>query len=1448
MSKGISVLAALAVFASLPALAQSQVPRRVTQEIDETRLTTLVGHIHPAANAINDRGPVDDSEHAGHIMLLLSRTKEQQQDLDALVDQLHNVHSENYHKWLTPAEFGRRFGPADADVTAVAEWLKSEGFTVEEIPPSKTHITFTGTVGQLQQAFHVEIHHLSVKGEAHESTMNEPQVPSALAPVIGGLHKLNDFEPKPTYKRTGTFKTDPKTGKVRPVEGTVAAASVTQFTDDYGNYQVGPQDFYTIYNENPLLTAGVTGAGVTIAVIEETEVNPADVGSFRSQFGLAAYPGTPNATQGGVNYIYGAPGGVGGDAACTAPLTVAQGDASGDEGEADIDLQWAGTVAPNATIDFVACGPELSVSPANFGSSGVDYAAQHIVNYLSGTVTAASLSYGWCESALGTSSTTGTGYYNNQWEQFAAEGITASVSAGDSGTTACDNGDYYVTVDPSVNGMGSSAYNVSAGGTDLGDFYISDDYTTSPASTWWGANTASYGSAKSYIPEITWGGLCSNSLFSSYVDANGDGGLFGTTPEALCNNSTLQGDGYLSAGGGSGGVSTVTAAPTWQSVYGAGLYSGSTTQRTLPDIALFAASGFWGHFMPFCESDVAACTADPNTDQGAGGTSFVAPQIAGLMALINQKTGARQGQADYTLYNLATQEYGTPGSPNTSNLSTCSGSAQGANVGATCIFRDIAADTPSLQGGTIASEIVQPCVYGAITDCYIATSGDTYGLSSIPGAASSTLAYYAGAGYDMTTGLGSVNIANLVNNWKTVSPGFASTTALSASAGTISSSGSVTLTATVMATGRGGAVAPAGVVGFYEGSTSGTLLGTGSISPSCTGSGASTACDGVATLIVAGTALNPGSNSIVAYFEGDGANDSPSTSAAVSVTVNSAPPALTSPAPGSTFTGSSVTFTWTPGTGVTDYQLWLGTTGVGSQNLYNSGKTKATSVTVSGLPTYGVTVYARLWSEISGVWLFADYTYTESGTPVPPVLTTPAPGSVLSGSSVTFTWTAGGGPASYQLWLGTTGVGSQNLYDSGATTATTETVSGLPANGAPVYARLWWEIDAAWQSADYIYFEAGTPVPPALITPVPGRILSGSTVAFAWTPSAGVTDYQLWLGSTRVGAQNLYDSGATKATTVTVSGLPTNGVTVYARLWWEVSGVWTSADYTYTEAGTPVLPVLTTPAPGSVLSGSSVAFTWTAGTGPVAYQLYLGTTGVGSHNLYESGSTTATTVTVNNVPTYGLTVYARLWWEIDAAWKSADYTYTEAGAPVSPVLTTPAPGSVLPGSSVAFTWTAGGGPSAYQLYLGTTGVGSHNLYESGATAATTVTVSTLPTAGVTVYARLWWLIGATWSSADYTYTEAGTPVLPVLTTPAPGSTLAGSSVAFTWTAGAGPAAYQLYVGTTGVGSHNLYESGATTATTVTVSDLPTNGVTVYVRLWWEIDAVWKSADYTYTAQ
>jgi fibronectin type 3 domain-containing protein len=369
-------------------------------------------------------------------------------------------------------------------------------------------------------------------------------------------------------------------------------------------------------------------------------------------------------------------------------------------------------------------------------------------------------------------------------------------------------------------------------------------------------------------------------------------------------------------------------------------------------------------------------------------------------------------------------------------------------------------------------------------------------------------------------------------------------------------------------------------------------------------------------------------------------------------------PVLTTPTPGSTLAGSSVTFTWSTGYGPTAYELWLGTTGVGSDNLYNSGGITATSASVTGLPANGVTVYARLYSKINGAWQSTDYTYTEAGTPVPAVLTTPTPGSVLTGSSVAFAWTGGAGPAAYQLYLGTTGVGSKNLYDSGSTTATTETVNGLPTTGVTVYARLYQLIDGKWQSADYLYTEAGTLAPAALTSPTPGSVLAGSSVTFAWTGGAGPAEYQLWLGTTGVGSYNLYDSGSTTATTKTVSGLPTNGATVFARLYQLIDGKWQSTDYTYTEAGTLAPAALTTPTPGSVLPGSTVTFAWTGGAGPAAYQLWLGTTGVGSKNLYDSGSTTGTTETVSGLPTTGGTVYARLWWEISGVWQHADYTYT----------------------------------------------------------------------------------------------------------------------------------------------------------------------------------------------
>jgi hypothetical protein len=167
---------------------------------------------------------------------------------------------------------------------------------------------------------------------------------------------------------------------------------------------------------------------------------------------------------------------------------------------------------------------------------------------------------------------------------------------------------------------------------------------------------------------------------------------------------------------------------------------------------------------------------------------------------------------------------------------------------------------------------------------------------------------------------------------------------------------------------------------------------------------------------------------------------------------------------------------------------------------------------------------------------------------------------------------------------------------------------------------------------------------------------------------------------------------------------------------------------------------------------------------------------------------------------------------------------------------------------VTFTWSTGIDVAAYKLFLGTTGAGSYNVYDSAALTTTSVTVPSIPHNGATVYARLWSEIGGVWKSNDYTYTEAAPAVPAVLQTPTPGSTVGAAGVAFTWSTGTDVTAYKLFLGTTGVGSYNLYDSAALTATTVTVPSIPANGVTVYARLWSEISGVWVSRDYTYTEQ
>ena len=272
---------------------------------------------------------------------------------------------------------------------------------------------------------------------------------------------------------------------------------------------------------------------------------------------------------------------------------------------------------------------------------------------------------------------------------------------------------------------------------------------------------------------------------------------------------------------------------------------------------------------------------------------------------------------------------------------------------------------------------------------------------------------------------------------------------------------------------------------------------------------------------------------------------------------------------------------------------------------------------------------------------------------------------------------------------------------------------------------------------------------------------------------------------------------------------------------------------------------ISSPVNGSVLPGASVTFNWAGGAGPSAYWLYLGTKGEGSDDLYNSGSTTATSATVSGLPTTGAMVYAKFLQHIDGAWQTTYYTYW-GGTPSAATLTTPIAGMALCGST-SFTWPTDTGPSAYMLELGTIGAGSNNLYSSGSTTGGSEKV-TVPCDAVTVWVTLLSRLNGAWQTEAYTFTEGGTLVKAAITSPANKSVLPGSSVMFNWAGGAGPSGYWLYLGTTGQGSSNLYNSGATTATSATVTGLPTNGKTVYAELLQRINGAWQASYYTYTAQ
>jgi subtilase family serine protease len=691
----------------------------ITLPIDRTRLVQTLGAVHREAAAAQDLGVRDPQALMEHIQLVLQRPQERQAAFDAEITALHQPSSASYHQWLTPETIGTEFGPSAADIATLTNYLLQEGFTVNGEGKSGMWVDFTGTVAQVEQSFHTEIHNLRLaNGEGHFSAISDAQLPEALAPLVSGFVSLSDISPRPTISR------------LRPSVGAKAKAgaqpNLVPNDTEGGEYYVGAEDFYTIYNEKPLIAAGTnTGSGITIALIEDSNINTGDVTYFRTLMGIS--PTTPNLT---VDHQAGTSG------RCTSPGT------NGDEDEAVLDTEWAGAVAPGAALLFNSC--------KNGGSTaGIFLAAEGVID--NNLATIISLSFGNTEVGYTSENT----FVSNLWEQATAQGETVVVSAGDAGSAnSSDQNASYASHGLAVNGFASTLYDVAAGGTDFQDTYNADEGNAAYGNSnyWATSNGPAYSSALSYVPETPWNDTCASSILSfRYENPN-------TGTNALCDDAT-NGPQYLKTGGGGGGVSVQQPRPTWQNgtVYGMPAATGAYNFRLLPDISLFAANGIWAHALDYYESD-----ASSNLVQ-AGGTSFVAPQLAGVFALIAQKTSQRLGQPNYVLYNMAGVEFGitsyTAGS--TCNGSGASGIGTTSTVPASsCIFYDVETSNNS-----------QACSAGS-PNCYT-DNGGSYGIlaTTTTNATEANVAYNAGPGFDLATGIGSINIANLVANWQNAAAG-----------------------------------------------------------------------------------------------------------------------------------------------------------------------------------------------------------------------------------------------------------------------------------------------------------------------------------------------------------------------------------------------------------------------------------------------------------------------------------------------------------------------------------------------------------------------------------------------------------------------------------------------------------------------------------------------------
>jgi Pro-kumamolisin, activation domain/Bacterial Ig-like domain (group 3) len=451
-------LALVSLLASAATFAQQVFPHPlITQPINEGQVVSLRGNTHLLAQPQFDIGPAPGNLPMQRMLLVLKRDPQQEFALHQLLDDQQDKVSPNYHKWLTPDEFGLQFGPSDQDLQLVAGWLQTHGFQINRISHGRTLIEFSGFESQVEQTFHTQIHQYSVNGKLHWANASDPQIPAALVPAVAGVWSLHDFR-----KRTHT--------RISPDQFPVPVGPAPLLTFQ-GKHALMPADYAIIYNINPLYSAGINGQGAKVGVVARSDINTSDLFSFWSVSGL---PGSPS-----LNIINDGP-----DPGFFDP---------NEEFEADLDASWSGAIAYGSQINFV-------VSASTNTTDGVDLSELYIID--SNIADVMTESFGSCE---GFSTQAEAQAISSLAEQAAAEGISYMVSSGDAGAETCVNPNLNSAggAAPSVNILASSAFTTAVGGTIFNDSSNSSKYWNSSN------NQNNLSSAKSYVPENVWNESCS---------------------------------------------------------------------------------------------------------------------------------------------------------------------------------------------------------------------------------------------------------------------------------------------------------------------------------------------------------------------------------------------------------------------------------------------------------------------------------------------------------------------------------------------------------------------------------------------------------------------------------------------------------------------------------------------------------------------------------------------------------------------------------------------------------------------------------------------------------------------------------------------------------------------------------------------------------------------------